>query len=74
LVIRTKGNLDLRGFLGLDPKINPGYDEVEFEVEIESSSSSEALEALHSKVQQTSPNYHNFARAIELKTKLTIRK
>ena len=30
LTIRTKGSLDLRGFLGIDPGINPGYDQVEY--------------------------------------------
>ena len=73
LVIRSKGNLDLRGFLGIDSKVNPGYDQVEYEVEIESSASSEALNQLHSKVQEVSPNHQNFARAINLKTQLIIR-
>ncbi|MGP8432425.1 OsmC family protein [Paraburkholderia fungorum] len=72
LTIRTKGSLDLRGFLGIDPGINPGYDQIEYEVEIDSPSHPAALEALHAQVQRTSPNYHNFARAIVLKAKLTI--
>lgn len=72
LTIRTKGSLDLRGFLGIDPEVNPGYDQVEYEVEIDSPSDSVALEALHAQVQRTSPNYHNFARAVVLKAKLTI--
>lgn len=73
LSIRTKGTLDLRGFLGIDPAINPGYDRVDYEVEIESPAEKSALERLHVRVQATSPNFHNFARAIELNTKLTIR-
>ncbi|MCC7005450.1 MAG: OsmC family protein [Ottowia sp.] len=72
LTIRTKGSLDLRGFLGIDPAINPGYDCVEYEVEIASAQDSQAIEALHARVQQTSPNYHNFARAIDMKAKLII--
>jgi uncharacterized OsmC-like protein len=73
LSIRTKGTLDLRGFLGIDPAINPGYDRVQYEVEIESPAEKPALERLHARVQATSPNFHNFARAIELNTKLTFR-
>ena len=73
LSIRTKGTLDLRGFLGIDPAINPGYDRVGYEVEIESPAEKSALERLHVRVQATSPNFHNFARAIALNTKLTIR-
>lgn len=73
LSICTKGTLDLRGFLGIEPAINPGYDRVEYEVEIESLAEKATLESLHARVQATSPNYHNFARAIELKTRLTVR-
>lgn len=73
LSIRTKGTLDLRGFLGIAPAVNPGYDRVESEVEIGSSAEKAALEKLHARVQATSPNFHNFARAIELNTKLTVR-
>lgn len=73
LSIRTKGTLDLRGFLGIDPAINPGYDEVEYEVEIKSSADKNALEMLHSRVQATSPNFHNFAKAIEMRTMLVMR-
>lgn len=72
LSIRTKGTLDLRGFLGIEPAINPGYDKVEYEVEVESSAEKAALERLHARVQATSPNFHNLTRAIELNTKLTV--
>jgi len=73
LTICTKGTLDLRGFLGIEPAINPGYDSVEYEVKIESSAEKAALERLHVRAQATSPNFHNFARAIELNTRLSVR-
>ncbi len=74
LKIRTQGSLDLRGFLGLDASINPGYDRVDCEVEIASSAATEKLEALHETVRKTSPNFNNFVRAIELTARLTVRK
>ena len=72
LQIRTSGRLDLRGFLGLDATVNPGYDEVRYEVSIKSPASDEQLQALHAHVQKTSPNYHNFARPITLHATLSI--
>src|SRR6201991_1240971 len=36
LEIETEGKLDLRGFLGLDPAIKPGYEEVKYTVRIKS--------------------------------------
>lgn len=70
--IHSRGQLDLRGFLGLDPSVNPGYDTVNVEVSISSNASEEVLHALHAKVRRTSPNYHNFVRAIDLKANLII--
>jgi hypothetical protein len=55
------------------PPLNPGYDKVECEVEIESSADKAELEKLRSRVQATSPNFHNFVRAIDLNTRLTVR-
>ena len=72
LSIRTRGWLDFRGYLAIDPAVNPGYDRLTYEVEIKSSAEKAALEALHARVQATSPNFHNFARAIEMNTKLIV--
>jgi hypothetical protein len=33
LRIRTSGQLDLRGYLGLDPDVNPGYDRVDVHIQ-----------------------------------------
>jgi len=35
LRIHTAGKLDLRGFLGLDAKVNPGYDGLTMHVDID---------------------------------------
>ena len=34
LEIRTKGTLDLRGFLGLSDSVPPGYEAIDYEVRI----------------------------------------
>jgi uncharacterized OsmC-like protein len=70
LTIRTKGTLDLRGYLAVDEAVNPGYDKVEYEVLVDSPASPAAVEKLHEHVQKVSPNYHNFIRSIQLETRL----
>jgi len=72
LEIETEGQLDLRGFLGLDPAIKPGYEAVRYTVRIRSSAPREKLEELHRWVMKTSPNFSNFATAIRMIPNLVI--
>jgi uncharacterized OsmC-like protein len=72
LEIETEGQLDLRGFLGLDPTIKPGYEAVRYTVRIRSSAPREKLEELHRWVTKTSPNFSNFATAIRMVPNLVI--
>jgi uncharacterized OsmC-like protein len=66
LEIETRGELDLRGFLGLDKKVIPGYDELRYTVRIKCNGTRQQLEAVHNWVMATSPNYWNMANAIRL--------
>jgi len=72
LEIETEGQLDLRGFLGLDPAIKPGYEALRYTVHIRSSAPREKLEELHRWVMKTSPNFSNFATAIRMIPNLVI--
>jgi uncharacterized OsmC-like protein len=72
LQIESEGELDLRGFLGLDSAIKPGYEEVRFTVRIKSSAPRSKLEELHQSVIRTSPNFSNFATAIRMVPNLVI--
>ena len=66
LEIRTRGELDLRGFLGLSDAIAPGYENVEYEVRIKGDGSPDQFEDIHQTVMKTSPNYFNLSRPIRL--------
>lgn len=44
LEIKSEGELDLRGFLGLDPTVKPGYDKVRYTVTIRTSAPSEQVQ------------------------------
>lgn len=72
LEIDTTGELDLRGFLGLDDKVNPGYDEVQYTVSIDADGTDEQIEQIHQAVMGISPNYANFAKPIRMVPSLVI--
>lgn len=72
LEIETEGQLDLRGFLGLDASVNPGYDEVGYVVRLRTDASRERVEELHQVVMKTSVNLANFSKAIRMVPKLEI--
>jgi uncharacterized OsmC-like protein len=68
--IETEGELNLRGFLGLDPNIKPGYDTLECTVRLNGDGTPEQYQAIHENVLKTSPNYFNVSRPIPVKTTL----
>jgi uncharacterized OsmC-like protein len=72
LRIETEGDIDLRGFLGLDPKIKPGYDEIHYTVHIKGNGTRGQFQKVHETVQATSPNYFNVANPIRLNSKLVV--
>jgi uncharacterized OsmC-like protein len=72
LEIRTKGELDLRGFLGLSDSVAPGYQNVDYEVRIKGDGSAEDFEEIHQTVMKTSPNYFNMSRPIKMNGTLSV--
>jgi len=72
LSIESGGELDLRGFLGLDRNVKPGYDEIAYTVRIRGKGTPEQFERVHQWVMKTSPNYWNMANPIHMKPTLII--
>ena len=68
--IETEGELDLRGFLGLDDEVPPGYRRIDFTVHLEGDGTPEQYREMHEAVMATSPNYFNFAHAVEMNGRL----
>src|SRR3712207_2303664 len=66
-VIQTEGELDLRGFLGLDDSVPPGYRRLNYTVSLKGDGTREQYEEIHQAVMATSPNYFNMARPIEMR-------
>lgn len=64
--IETEGELDLRGFLGLDEAVPPGYRRICYTVTLEGDGTREQYEEIHQAVMATSPNYFNMAQPIQM--------
>jgi uncharacterized OsmC-like protein len=72
LEIETTGRLDLRGFLGLDPKIKPGYESLQYVVRIAGNGTPEQFKEIHENVIKTSPNYFNVSQPVPIDAKLQV--
>jgi uncharacterized OsmC-like protein len=64
--IETEGELDLRGFLGLDEHVPPGYRRINYTVHLEGDGTPEQFQEIHQAVMATSPNYFNMAQPIQM--------
>jgi uncharacterized OsmC-like protein len=72
LRIETEGDIDLQGFLGIDPAVPPGYEQLRYTVFVKGNATPEQFEKVHRTVMATSPNYFNLSDATPLKPRLVI--
>jgi uncharacterized OsmC-like protein len=72
LEIEAEGELDLRGFLGLDANVRPGYDKLRYTVRIKGDGTREQLNELHETVIKTSPNVFNVGQPVPIEARLEL--
>jgi uncharacterized OsmC-like protein len=72
LAIETVGDIDLRGFLGIDPAVPSGYENLSYVVRIKGSGTKEQFAEVHEAVMATSPNFYNLSRPVALKPALVV--
>jgi uncharacterized OsmC-like protein len=72
LQIETAGEIDLRGFLGIDPAVPQGYESLSYVVRIKGSGTKEEFAEIHEAVMATSPNFYNVSRPVALKPTLVV--
>ena len=72
LEIETEGEIDLRGFLGIDPKVANGYESLRYAVHIKGNGTEEQFAEIHAAVMATSPNVYNIENVVALKSTLLI--
>lgn len=73
VTIKTKGDLDLQGFLGIDNKVRPGFQNVEFDTVIESSEDYDKLQRLSKQVESLCPVLDIISNPVEVEGKLVIK-
>jgi uncharacterized OsmC-like protein len=66
LAIETDGEIDLRGFLGIDPAVPQGYEKLTYTVRIKGNATREQFAEVHKAVMATSPNFYNLSRPVGL--------
>jgi len=72
LEIESRADLDLRGFLGLDPGIAPGLDTIRTTVRIRSDGTPAQLEEIHAAVRRSSPNYFTVREGLRFESDLVV--
>ena len=72
LEIETWGELDLRGYLGMDDAVVSGYQQLDYVVRIAGAGTAEQFESIHQVVKRTSPNFFNLNQPIRLNGRLEI--
>jgi uncharacterized OsmC-like protein len=72
VAIETSGELDLRGFLGIDAAVPPGYEAIRCRVTIKGDGTPEQFRKIHDDVRRTSPNYFNVARPVAIESELVV--
>ena len=70
--IETHGEIDLRGFLGLDPTVKPGYDKLHYTVRIKGDGTAEQFREIHENVIKTSPNFFNVTQPVPVEAELVV--
>jgi hypothetical protein len=72
LKIEAEGEIDLRGFLGIDPSVPPGYESLSYTVRVKGNGTEERFAEIHEAVMAISPNAYNVANAVALKPTLVV--
>ncbi|MCC6909725.1 MAG: OsmC family protein [Phycisphaerales bacterium] len=72
LSFESEGQLDLRGFLGIDTSVKPGYGEIRYTIRVKGNGTPEQFRKAHEAMIATSPNYFNLANGIPLRANLII--
>ena len=72
LSIETDGEIDLRGFLGIDPAVPSGYENLNYTVRMKGNGTKEQFAEIHQAVMATSPNFYNLSQPVALKPTLVV--
>ncbi len=72
LKIETNGEIDLRGFLGIDPAMPAGYQSLSYTIRVKGSGTKEEFAKIHEAVMAASPNFYSVSRPVALRPALVV--
>ncbi len=70
--VETRGQLDMRGLLGVDPDTQPGFKSLRYVVKIRGNANCTECESLHQEVKRTAPNYTSMLHNVQMSGELII--
>lgn len=68
--IEVTGDLDLRGYLGLDETVRPGYTNLQYVVRVKSDTPQEVIEEILRSAERTSPMFDNIRNGVPISSRL----
>ena len=68
----SRGELDLRGFLGIDESIDAGYHDIDLQIRVKGDGTPEQYEKMWELVQKQSPNYFNTTQPVRITADIEI--
>lgn len=72
LEVEVEGDIDLRGFFGLNEDIAPGYEKLNCTVKIKGDATEAQFREIHDAVIKTSPNFYNLSKAVPVDADLLV--
>lgn len=66
LELESRGDIDLRGFLGIDESVPAGYQEIDVTIRVGGNGTQEQYEKMAEIVQRQSPNYYTITHPVKL--------
>ncbi len=72
LEIVVDGEIDLRGFFGIDAAVSPGYDDLRSTLTVKGSATAEQFQQVFEMMLATSPNLHNISRPVRVTPVLVV--
>ena len=72
LEFESRGELDLRGFLGIDESVDAGYSQIDLTIRVKGDGTPEQYEKMYELVERQSPNYFNTTQPIALNAEIVV--
>lgn len=66
----SRGDIDLRGFLGIDESMPAGYQRLDVTIRVEGDGTPEQYDKMLELVRRQSPNYHTISNPVELELRI----